>query len=105
MRKHRQGIRSDAAHAAATEGDIEAMMRRHPASWPLASGKALRDATREEILVQISVHQDQAKGHMRNADFLAAVAKRLARPGVRCGDMLTDEQISEIYRESTEHGS
>lgn len=69
-------------------------------AWPLTTGKILRDATKEEILIDSSKFLKMGKANVRNAWFLRKVAESLEDG--ETGAKLEEKTLQDLYLKAEE---
>lgn len=82
--------------------DVEAKARIVVAGlldFPLAGGKKLRDATREEIAAQADRYEKQIKDEAHKARWLRLI-EPIVPEGELAGEVLTEEQVQQLWNMS-----
>jgi hypothetical protein len=67
--------------------------------WPLANGIKLRNATREDLVDSINRYSAVAATNTTRANWLQLVLQSMPSDALTVGDRLTEERISELYKE------
>jgi hypothetical protein len=87
---------------AANRDDVSALASGIGASlldFPLSGGLLLRDATREQVLEQVSFYEKQGRDMLHKARWLQLVAQGVPE-SQKVGDSLTDARAVELWKES-----
>lgn len=66
---------------------------------PLANGRALRDATRDEIVEAAERYEKQSETMAHRARWLRLIAQSVP-PGKTCGAIITDTRALELFEEA-----
>lgn len=102
MRNERMAIWTANSRAATPKTPVSALANglvRALLDFPLAGGKRLRDATREEVLEQARIYTATARDASQKALWLRMIAAR-TQEGMRVGDCITEEAAATLRAEA-----
>jgi len=81
-------------------GDVSALARRWE-TWtlPIPGAPRLIDATKDQLLEAVALHEKNAAGHLLKARFYGIVARRTTK-GRTVGQALKPERLTQLWKEA-----